>query len=89
MIGRNIILTTSTNRRVGVVQRSFPLILVEMKSASASDLKAARVGMGVTGRIGTNGQLSKDGGLELEVSCGRETGTFNIVQLFSLGVQNG
>ena len=61
----------------------------QVKLPSAASLKAGRLGIEVTGGVGTDGQLSKGAGRELEVSCGRESGTFVTVQLFTLGVEEG
>ena len=60
-----------------------------MKLPSAAALKAGRIGIGVTGGVGTDGQISNGGEHELEVSCRRESGTCVTAQLFILNVEDG
>ena len=59
-----------------------------VKLPSAAALKAGRLGNGMTGGVGTDGQLSKGGGREIEVLCGRKSGTIDAAQLFTLGIED-
>ena len=56
-------------------------------SETAFALKVGSLGIGVTGEVWSDGQLSNDGRLEIEASSRRESGTFVTTQLVTIGVK--